>query len=175
MTAKVSEMTDNGERHLLVRVRRPEHGVRGAGCRHLRGALAEGVQPVRIVPGSRNRSRCPCTLARDTTAGSYTTIETTKNASVATGKPVTKSLKTTKAAKMKVTVRSPPTRCPSGKVLVKQGTKTLGSAVLNDAGKATVNMGKLTKGKHKVKVVYKGDGYTLKGASDAITFTIVKP
>ena len=116
-----------------------------------------------------------CGLAADQTAQALHSIEVTKGASTASGKPVAKTLKTTTVAKMKVTVLPSGSRVPTGKVLVKEGTKTLGSAMLNDAGKATVKMGKLKKGKHTVKVVYKGDGYNAKDVSDKITFTIKRP
>lgn len=114
-----------------------------------------------------------CALAEGQTAQALHHITVTKTASTAIGKPVKKTLKTTKVAKLKVTVTSGG-KMPTGKVIVKEGKKKLGSATLNDMGKATVAMGKLSKGQHKVKVIYKGDGYTA-GSKGASSFTIVKP
>jgi len=115
-----------------------------------------------------------CTIAEGTTPGAYHSILVFKNDATAEGKPVTRTLKTTKVAKMKVTVAAA-NQMPTGKVLVKERKKTLGSGMLNDLGKATVKMGKLSKGKHTVKVVYKGDGYTNKVTSEKVTFTVKKP
>lgn len=97
----------------------------------------------------------------------------TKNASTTVAKPAVTPFHKGKAAKMKVTV-SAPNHTPSGKVVIKQGTKTLGSGMLNSLGKVVINMGrKLTVGKHKVVVSYKGDGYTTT-SRDALTFKVVR-
>lgn len=112
----------------------------------------------------------PCTLAEGT-PGAYHHIVVTKNESTVSGTAVKKTLKTTKVAKMKVTASSAQT--PTGMVVVKEGKKTLGSGTLNDLGKATIAMGKLSKGEHNVKVIYKGDGYN-KGSKSSTTFTVVK-
>ncbi len=173
MTAKVSEMTDNGD---------GTHSFQSDGLNAAFEAPAAGTYDV-LSPASFTLSATvpglgavpvSCVLTEGTAAGAYTTIMVVKNASTTTGKPVARTLKTTKAAKMKVTVAAG-NEVPTGKVIVKEGTQKLGSAMLNDLGKATVTMGKLSKGKHTVKVVYKGDGYTLAGSSEKITFTVVKP
>lgn len=174
MTAKVSEMTDNGN---------DTWSFNSNGTNAAFEVPAAGTYPVvspeaftMLATLGANQVPVSCTLTPDTTAGSYATIEVVKNASTTSGTPVKKTLKTTKVAKMKVTVATGPgNQIPTGKVIVKEGTKKLGSASLNDLGKATVAMGKLAKGKHKVKVVYKGDGYTLGDNSDPIVFTVIKP
>jgi len=73
---------------------------------------------------------------------------------------------------MNVTVTAANHR-PTGKVLVKQGTKTLGSATLNSLGKAVVSIGKLSVGKHNLVVLYNGDGYTT-SSKKAITVKAVR-
>lgn len=172
MTAKVSEMTDNGD---------GTHSFQSDGTNAAIEVPAAGVYDV-LSPAAFTLVAdlggtpvdVPCTLAAETTAGSYMTINVIKNNSTTTASPVKTTLKTTKAAKMKVTVVAS-NEVPTGKVLVKEGTKTLGSAMLNDLGKATVNMGKLKRGKHTVKVVYKGDGYTNNSATDKFSFTVKRP
>lgn len=127
-------------------------------------AAVPGIGPVGV----------PCALAEGTTAGSYASINVFKNDATATGTPVAKTLKTTKVAKLKTMIAAA-NEVPTGKVIVKEGSKKLGTGTLNDAGKATVKMGMLKKGKHTVKVIYKGDGYTNAVTSDEITFTVKKP
>lgn len=173
MTAKVSEMTENGD---------GSWSFDSPGANAAFEVPAAGVYDV-LSPAAftlaatvgANQVPVTCTLTPDTSAGSYATIEVVKNASTASGKPVARTLKTTKVAKMKVTVDTAGAQIATGKVIVKEGTQKLGSATLNDLGKATVAMGKLSKGKHKVKVIYKGDGYTLGDKSDPIVFMVIKP
>lgn len=173
MTAKVSEMTDNGD---------GTHSFQSDGLNAAFEAPSAGTYDVLSPGGFTMSATVPglgdvpvsCVLTEGTPAGAYANIMVVKNASTASGKPVDRTLKTTKVAKMKVTVAAG-NEIPTGKVIVKEGTQKLGSAMLNDLGKATVAMGKLSKGKHKVKVIYKGDGYTLGDNSDPIVFTVVKP
>jgi hypothetical protein len=100
-----------------------------------------------------------CALADGETNGSYGSVEVTKNDSTTKGKPAKKSFKKGTAAKVKVTV-SAPNETPGGKVLLKKGTKTLDKGNLNDKGKAVLSTKALKVGKNKLKIVYKGDGYT---------------
>ncbi|MBB6628971.1 Ig-like domain repeat protein [Nocardioides sp. KIGAM211] len=115
-----------------------------------------------------------CTLAPSTTAGAYHHITVTKNKS-ATAEKVLGKMTHTKATKIKATVTTPGTsnKVPSGMVIVKKGSKTLGKGTLNAKGIATINLGKLKKGVYKkVVTVYKGDGYTTTSKSAPAKFTI---
>ena len=172
MTAKVSEMTDNGN---------DTFSFQSDGANAAFEVPAAGVRPVlspkafSLVASTTGfgDQTVPCVLKAGTTAGAYATIAVVKNEATAAGKAVARTLKTTKASKLNVTVGAP-NQVPTGKVVVKEGRKVLGSAKLR-RGKATVNLGKLTRGRHNVKVFYNGDGYTMKDTSDKIVFTVKKP
>ena len=165
MTAKVSAMTDNGD---------GTHSFDSNGLTDAFEAPAAGVFDVvsatsfSMVATVPNLGPVPvsCVLADGTTAGSFATITTTKNKATVTGKP-TARLTHTKAAKLAVTTAAA-NQVPTGKIVVKQGTKTLGSALMNAKGKAVVNLGKLKKGKHKVTMIYKGDSYTTAGRATTV-------
>ncbi len=60
---------------------------------------------------------------------------------------------------------------PTGKVIVKDGKKKVGTAKLKK-GKYTVKVKGLAVGSHKLTVYYKGDGYTDKGKSKALKINI---
>jgi hypothetical protein len=167
MTAQVSEMTDNGD---------GTHSFDSNGLNDAFAVPAAGVYPVLSPESFTMTATVPtlgpvpvaCTLAEGTEPGAYTTITAVKNQSTVAGKAAGK-LKKGKVAKLVATVGAD-NQVPTGKVLVKKGSKTLGTATLK-AGKATVNLGKLKKGTHKVTVVYKGDGYTTAG-SDPVTLKV---
>lgn len=46
---------------------------------------------------------------------------------------------------------------PTGKVTVKEGSKTLASVSLSSTGRGTVSLPRLKAGTHKLTVVYSGD------------------
>lgn len=172
MTAKVSEMTDNGD---------GTYSFDSDGLNDAFSAPAAGMYDVlspaaftlsATVPGL-GEIPVSCVINEGTAPGAYTSITVVKNASTTSAKPVAKTLKTSKASKLKVTVAAD-NETPGGKVIVKEGKKKLGTAKLNKKGKATVNLGKLKKGKHNVKVIYKGDGYT-EGGNAPVSFTVKKP
>jgi ABC-type phosphate transport system substrate-binding protein len=75
------------------------------------------------------------------------------------------AVRTTQHAKVAVTVKAVGVT-PTGKVTVKQGSKTLATATLR-SGKATVTLPKLSAGTHKLVVVYGGSSTV--GASHSTT------
>jgi hypothetical protein len=95
--------------------------------------------------------------------------------SSATTAPEKATFKKGKAAKLAVSVTSTSLGgAVPGKVIAKEGKKTLDSATLNGKGKATLDLGKKLKvGKHKITVTYKGVP-SVGGSSDKSTVTIKK-
>jgi hypothetical protein len=114
----------------------------------------------------------PCTLKEGETAAAVATIDLLRQSS-ATAAPAVKA-KVGKKAKLNVSVTSTSMSGPvaGGKVVVKEGKKTLGSATLKN-GKAKVNLGKLKKGKHKLTVTYSGIP-SVNGSSVKTTVTVKK-
>jgi hypothetical protein len=169
MSAKVSDMTDNGD---------GTRSFEADGVNAAFKAPAAGVYDI-VSPSSFTMSAnaadgsqiapVPCTIATDTTPGSYHHITVTKNESTSSGKAAG-TLTHKKASKLKVTVGAP-NHTPTGKVTVKEGKKTLGTGTLKK-GKSTVNLGKLKKGKHTVTVSYKGDSYTKSSKSKSIKLKV---
>ena len=113
----------------------------------------------------------PCTL-KTGAPSSLGSITLTKNASAVTAKPAKKVTPLGKATKVKVAVEAP-NEVPTGLVKVLKGTKVLGKATLNKAGKAKVTLKKLLPaGVTKVKVAYLGDGYTEESTSKKIKLKV---
>src|SRR5689334_15038876 len=96
-----------------------------------------------------------CVIQDGTTPGAFTNILVTKNASTVAAKATKKHFAQGKAAKVKTTVTGG-SKTPTGKVLLKKGSKTLASGSLNDAGQAVLSTKKLPVGKNSLTVVYKG-------------------
>lgn len=114
----------------------------------------------------------PCTLATGTSAGSYHSLQVTKNTSTTVAKAPTKAVPKGKAAAVAVTVKAPNQR-PTGTVVLKKGTKTLAKGTLNKKGKAVIKVKKgLKVGKNKLVALYKGDGYTKPSKSKAVTVKV---
>lgn len=113
----------------------------------------------------------PCTI-NDPATAKIGTATVVKNDSTTVARPAVTPFHKGKAAKMKVTVNAAHT--PSGNVVIKEGTKTLGKGTLTSLGKVVINMGsKLAVGKHNVVVRYKGDGYT-NTSKKSLTFKVVR-
>ena len=76
--------------------------------------------------------------------------------------------------KVLVTVSVPGLSRPTGKLLVKQGTKTLKSVTLKvkNAGHKTIRLPRLGKGKHKLKVVYQGSSTVKKSTSHTVALKV---
>lgn len=100
------------------------------------------------------------------------TLTFTKNASTTTGKVVNPPVEKGTRGKIRTTVAAE-NETPSGKVVAKKGSQTIGSGMLNDKGKVTITLDRLPVGKHSVVLKYKGDGYTAKSSSETITVKVV--
>ena len=111
-----------------------------------------------------------CDLATAGTNGAYSSIVVTKNASTSNATAVNSPVKKGDVAKIKVKVAAP-NEVPSGKVLLKKGTKTLTKGMLNENGIVILKTKALPVGKTKLTTAYKGDGYT-KPSRDTVVFTV---
>lgn len=88
-----------------------------------------------------------------------TTTLTTSNASVALGTSVT----------FTATVTGVPNSTPTGNVVFKDGTNTLGTVALNGLGVAAFTTSTLTTGTHSITAVYQGDNDYGASTSPAVT------
>ncbi len=109
---------------------------------------------------------------RSDSAKILTTVEVSKNDSTTAAKAKNAPVAKGKMAKVGVTVKAP-NETPGGKVILKKGKKTLDKANLDKKGKATLSYKAKKVGKNKLKVLYKGDGYT-NTSSDKVTVKVVK-
>lgn len=110
-----------------------------------------------------------CTLAEGQTAQALHHITVTKATSTTAG--VAKAVPLGDVSKIKITVVGG--RTPTGKVVVKQGSDKLGTATLNDMGKAVFKH-KFRAGKNKVTLSYKGDGYNTASKSEPVIVKVVR-
>lgn len=113
----------------------------------------------------------PCTLA--SANGSYQAIEVTKNDSESAATAVNSPVMKGDVAKVKVKVKGADFETPGGKVVLKKGTKTLDSGMLNAKGVVTLKFVAKTVGKNKLKAIYKGDGYT-NGSRDNVIVKVTR-
>ena len=111
----------------------------------------------------------PVTCNADAAPGGYGhPITVVKNESTTTGSSNTPVKHGAKAVlKAKVSAQN---HAPTGKVTFKQGKKKLGTATIKK-GKAVLKL-KLSKGTHKIKAFYGGDGYT--NESTSAVFKVVQ-
>jgi hypothetical protein len=115
----------------------------------------------------------PCTTGAQATIGS---IVLSKQNSVTKLKAAKKAKHgSTVSAKIKVTNDYAKTGgpLPTGKVVIKDGSKTLGKGKLKN-GKVTIKVKTLSVGTHDLVVKYAGDDFTNKSKSKKITVTITK-
>jgi hypothetical protein len=115
----------------------------------------------------------PCTIAEESSAvvGALTVTKQGSHFTAADGpkKPVKKG----KAAKIKVALQGD-NKLPTGKVVAKEGKKTVGTAKLKK-GKATISVKGLKPGTHTIIVSYAGDKSTsAAGDTFPITVTVKK-
>ena len=99
------------------------------------------------------------TVAKD----SSTTKATLKNAPI----------DTSDHAKIAVKVRTGQGAPAAGKVVAKEGSKTLAKGTLNDYGKKKLTLPLLSKGSHKIVVKYKGNSST-ESSKKTVKFTVTK-
>ncbi len=114
-----------------------------------------------------------CALKDATPAEIVTDFPLQKRSSQTVAKNVT--VKKGKAAVVPVTVSSTTLAgLNGGKVVAKEGKKTLGTAKVNSKGKASLNLGKTLKvGKHKITLTYSGIP-SMGGSTGKVTVTVKK-
>jgi hypothetical protein len=98
----------------------------------------------------------PCVLKTGTTPATLATIKLIKQATVVTAPKAVKG-KVGKATKFKATVAGDAGKVRSGKLVAKQGKKVVGGGKIKN-GKVTVALKKLSAGKHKLTLVFAGNG-----------------
>jgi hypothetical protein len=113
----------------------------------------------------------PCTLKTGTTPATVASITLTKQAATLKAPKSVKG-KVGKATKFKVGVAGPNGVVASGKVVAKEGKKTVGSGKIKH-GKAVVTLKKLKAGKHKIKLSFAGNG-SFKAAKGKTTLVVKK-
>jgi hypothetical protein len=173
MTAKVSEMADNGNGTYSF----DSNGENGA-FEVPRAGTHQVLSPAAFqmsasVPGIGNVP-VNCTLAEGTSAGSYATIESVKNKSATAAKATKKAFKKGTAVKIRVVVTDKVDyQAPEGKVQAKKGSAKPFTAKLNSEGVAVINLGKKLKpGKHKFTVSF-GSGY-YETSTDKVVVKVVR-
>ncbi len=114
----------------------------------------------------------PCTTTAPATIGSITL---SKQLSTTKAK-APKSIKKGSVASVKVTVTNENSKAggviPTGKLIVKDGKKTVGKGKLDAKGKATIKVKGLSAGSHKLVVTYKGDSFDQGSSSKALKITV---
>ncbi|WP_019146094.1 Ig-like domain repeat protein [Aeromicrobium massiliense] len=133
------------------------------GGRAYRTVFAKGAArvtvPAGIAAGNQRLTVAFGGSATHDAASAAGTVSVAKAAGVVTAKLSATRIKATKRGSVTVTVvpsgaaKGTPV---TGKITIKRGSKTVGTAVLR-GGKATVKLAKLKKGSHKLTVVYSGD------------------
>ena len=114
----------------------------------------------------------PCTTTTPATIG---TLTLSKQASVVKAKAAPKLAAKGAVVSVKGKVANDYSKTggpvPTGKLIVKDGKKTVGKGKLKN-GKFVVKVKGLAVGKHSLTVIYKGDDFTSKGKSKAIKVTV---
>lgn len=154
ITAKVSEMTQNGD---TTWTGSGTTGLNDAFTAPSGGDHAVVAPATFTIVATLGANQVPATCTAQGTPGTYATLTVNKNVSKLTASsnsPVPHGKKAVLKAKVKA-----PNHTPTGKVLFKDGTKKLARVSLNARGLAVLKT-KLSKGKHTIKMIYKGDSYT---------------
>lgn len=114
-----------------------------------------------------------CALADGEVPAALHHITVVKGESTTTAKATRKSFVKGKAAKVAATVTG--SHLEGSKVVLKKGTRKLDSALLNENGKAVLSTTKLPVGRNKLRVIFKGNGYSLPSKSDPVIVKVVNP
>jgi hypothetical protein len=114
-----------------------------------------------------------CVIKEGTTPSKLAEITLLKQASTTVVKPKTITVKKTKAVKIPVEVHGDAEPVVIGKVVAKEGKKTLKSVNVKN-GKATLALGKLKVGSHKITVSYVDSSGSIKGSSDKVTVKVTR-
>lgn len=83
-------------------------------------------------------------------------------------------LKPSQRGKLSITVASPGIPRPTGTIVIKDGRKKLKKLTLKakKIGKLTVRLPRLRVGRHKIKVIYKGNSLVKRSRSKVIRITV---
>jgi hypothetical protein len=126
---------------------------------------------IQLEQGDADSIALDCVLQEGTEPESIGSIALAQQTST-TESPKTVKGKKGKAVKFKATVTGDAGPAV-GQVIAKKGAKTLDKAKINDAGKAALNLGKLKPGKHKIKVIYKGNA-SFTASQDTTTVKVAR-
>lgn len=122
-----------------------------------------------VTTGGTTPVTATCTAAA--TPAQIGSITLSKQASTTKAK-APKSIKKGAVASVKVTVINENSKAggviPSGKLIIKDGKKTVGKGKLDAKGKATIKVKGLAAGSHKLVVIYKGDDFDNGSKSKAV-------
>lgn len=113
-----------------------------------------------------------CALTEGQTPQTIASVLLVQQQSKVTGPAKAMKVKKTKAVKIPVTVTADSGPVVIGKVVAKEGKKTLKTTSVKD-GKATLDLGKLKVGKHTIKVSYLTNP-SIKGSTDTVTVNVTK-
>ena len=115
----------------------------------------------------------PCTTAAPATIGAITLEKQASKVKVKAPKKIKQGAVV--SVKIKVTNDYSKTGgpVPTGKVTIKDGSKTIGKGKLKN-GKVTIKVKSLAVGTHNLIVKYAGDGYTNKSKSKKLKVTVTK-
>jgi hypothetical protein len=164
--ASVSEMTQNEDGSWSSTVSTEVLAFEAPRAGEWDVTVPDAFTIIATVSGTEVPSEC----AVDGTPSTLATVVVTKNESTSNATAVNSPVKKGDVAKIKVKVTAP-NETPSGKVLLKKGTKTLTKGNLNDKGIVVLKTKALPVGKTKLTTAYKGDGYT-KPSKDTVVVTV---
>jgi hypothetical protein len=135
-------------------------------------ALLPASFTITTMQGDTESFSLECTLAEGQTAQSLGAIDLVKQSSNLFLDAKKMTVKKNKAVKIAVHFKNSTGGVGMGKVVAKQGTKTLKTAAVKNNG-ALLNLGKLKVGKHKIKVSYIGNS-SISGSSAKIVVKVTK-
>lgn len=163
----VPTATDAGGADLPATGTNSDFSVPGAGSYDLAMPKAFTLTGTSAVLGAVT---VPCTTTADPAV--LDTLTVVKNDSMTSVK-APKKVKKGKVAKVVTTVAGGVSAF-QGKVVIKDGSKKLGTAKLNDAGKAVFKAKHLKPGKHKITASYAGDAFRNPSKSKPAVVKVVK-
>lgn len=134
------------------------------------GTVTLTVKSGVLAPGTH---RVTATYAGDSqvSASSATSSLRVVKAKAAVAVKAAKKVRTNQRAKVTVTVNAPGLATFTGKVVVYDAKRKIGTATVNRQGKVAVKLPRLSAGKHRIKVVYQGSALIEKATSKTVTVT----
>lgn len=127
--------------------------------------------PVNSGGGAPIVGDIPCALPTTGTGRIGTMKVVSKYSSVTKAKLKNAPITRTKNAKIATTVLNGNGAAAAGKVIAKEGSKTLDKGTLSGKGKETLVLPRLKKGVHKIVVKYKGNS-TTEASKKVVKFTV---